>query len=444
MLLGNFIGTTANGSNDKNYANAIDGVFISFASNNAIGVEWVLQPDKTFVLGKIEGNTISNNNNDGIAINGGTSSFSNQILGNFIGTDGNGMFALPNTRNGIFIDNTDTNFIGSASPQFLSNGLNTARNVISGNGQAGIEVDGGTTGGGRTGPRNQIIVGNFIGTTKNGDAQLANGVVGIFLNNSPRNLIGGEVNSSSGTNDLSRNIISGIDQSSLISDVSTVGIQIFGGQSDNNFVLGNFIGTDVTGTRDFGNTIGVFINNSPNNTVGDLNGPNVISGNDDANVLVFGVGAKDNLISYNIIGLNAADNAPLTGLMNPRPDQSNPLDQFDPRSSIGVEVSQAFHPTIDHNDVSGNRVGIEIIGNGSLIVPQDAASLANDFKVVFGEVGQIDITQFVGAFSVVTSNSSAPISTPIRTSCLRPFSTRTVRARVFWSPMSAFPSSVHT
>ena len=123
-----------------------------------------------------------------------------------------------------------------------------------------------------------------------------------------------------------------------------------------NFVQGNFIGTDARGIEDSGNTIGVFINNAPFNTIGGaftfmngvthqtqtLPGNNLISGNDQADVLVFGNGASDNLISNNIIGLNSADNMPLMFLANPNPNQSDPFDLNDPRTSVGVEINNSF------------------------------------------------------------------------------------------------------
>jgi hypothetical protein len=78
-------------------------------------------------------------------------------------------------------------------------------------------------------------------------------------------------------------------------------------------IVGNFIGTDPTGTTSLANGgDGIFLATS-NNFVG---GPvaadaNVLSGNTGSGVLVFQAGATENIIEGNYIGSNAADTAAL-------------------------------------------------------------------------------------------------------------------------------------
>lgn len=111
----------------------------------------------------------------GIALSQGTG---NVIQGNLIGTDATGTAASPNLNSGVQIDNTSLgNTIGGPAA--------TARNVISGNGGAGIFLGGSS---------NNQIIGNFIGTDISGAVALANGTGGVNSNGSSNNnLIGGTV-----------------------------------------------------------------------------------------------------------------------------------------------------------------------------------------------------------------------------------------------------------
>jgi CSLREA domain-containing protein len=97
--------------------------------------------------------------------------------------------------------------------------------------------------------------------------------------------------------------------------IKGLAINLFGGNSisigypgedtEDNRVVGNFIGTDSSGTLDRGNGAGVALISDPGtagNTVGGSRpaGRNLISGNDMSGVLI--VGARDNAIFGNLIG----------------------------------------------------------------------------------------------------------------------------------------------
>jgi uncharacterized repeat protein (TIGR01451 family) len=174
----------------------------------------------------------------------------NAIVGNYLGTNAVGMAALPNGRAGVDIRAGDNNTIG---------GLTAAdRNVISGNSVDGIFLF-------NSGPRGNIVVGNYIGTAANGTTPLGNSVAGIEAQFSNNNLIGG-------TTAAARNVISG-----NMGD----GIRLTVGASANR-VQGNYIGTDVTGTVTRANRdSGIFIENSSLNTIGGAAAAqrNLISGN---------------------------------------------------------------------------------------------------------------------------------------------------------------------
>ena len=82
---------------------------------------------------------------------------------------------------------------------------------------------------------------------------------------------------------------------------------INGTTTTGNLVLGNFIGTNLNGTKAVPNgDDGVFIQDAPNNTVGGstTDGWNLISGNDFNGVELSGSGATGNLVQNDIIGLD--------------------------------------------------------------------------------------------------------------------------------------------
>ena len=261
-LEGNFIGTNPTGTTD--IANDTNGVFLSNASNTTIGGTTTAKR-----------NVISGNEVHGVAISG-SGATNNQVLGNFIGTDVNGMVDLANLDDGVFI-------YASANNNMVGGTATGSGNVISGNEDDGIDLDGALG--------NQVQ-GNFIGLNANGTAVLANLDDGVAVaEGSANNLIGGTVAGA-------RNVISGNDDEGIdISDPGTM----------NNLVQGNFIGTDVTGMLDLGNdTDGVCLNSAAtNNTIGGTTAAtrNVISGNDDEGVELQNAGTSGNLIQGNYIGV---------------------------------------------------------------------------------------------------------------------------------------------
>lgn len=91
------------------------------------------------------------------------------------------------------------------------------------------------------------------------------------------------------------------------------GVVINGLNASGNQVLGNYIGTDVTGTLDRGNTFaGVEIVGAPNNTIGGDAG-NLISGNNRRGVEITGNTATGNLVRRNSIHSNSGSGIDLGG-----------------------------------------------------------------------------------------------------------------------------------
>jgi CSLREA domain-containing protein len=285
LVLGNFIGTDANGTTALGNGNInrppsnSDGVLLSGGSNTVGGTT---PGDR---------NVISGNVNNGVEVSGS----GNLVQGNFIGTDVNGTTALGNggnsqfTSDGVFLSGASNTIGGTAAG---------AGNLISGNASEGVEIRG-------SGASANVIQGNFIGTDVTGTAALQNFEFGVVILDASNNTIGG------GT-PQARNLISG--------NGLGVDIEAQFSQATSNLVQGNFIGTDVTGTKALANngpgvTIGGF-GPASNNTIGGTTAGegNVISGNFDG-IDIFGATVPtNNLVQGNFIGTNATGTAALPNI----------------------------------------------------------------------------------------------------------------------------------
>jgi len=139
----------------------------------------------------------------------------------------------------------------------------------------------------------------------------------------------------------------------IVNRSSNSGIVISGSGATGNRVVGNYIGTDSSGTQKLGNGIsGVRIANAPNNTVGGATAAerNVISGNANG-VIIFddnGGNATDNKVTGNYIGTDK-NGATLLG-----------------NTAYGVRIANASNNTIggtigaSRNVISGNANGVVI------------------------------------------------------------------------------------
>jgi IPT/TIG domain/S-layer homology domain len=202
------------------------------------------------------------------------------IEGNFLGTDPTGLIASPNSF-GVLIDIGAMNVtVGGTTP--------ASRNVLSGN-TAGIGIGNGFDNGGS----GHHIQGNFIGTDATGAAALPNGIGISMHTNVSGSTIGGDT--AGARNVISGNTGSGVGVSGFLNDGTTTG----------NFVQGNYIGMDVTGSAPLGNGAdGIFVGGHAN-TIG---GGNPGEGNVIAANLANGinlVGGDGCIIKGNLIGTDA-------------------------------------------------------------------------------------------------------------------------------------------
>ena len=357
IIQGNFIGTDASGT--AALKNTIYGIYIGGNSiNNLVGG---IEPGS--------GNIISGGHVRGISISGTTAS-NNRVLGNFIGTDISGTVALGN-EDGIRISDAPNNIIG---------GTETGEsNVISGNNVFGIVISNSSATG------NQIL-GNKIGTDLSGTVALGNGTTGIFVGSSASgNIIGGTTTGAG----------------NLISSNSHRGIQVSDGAS-NNQILGNFIGTDVTGTVDLGNGgDGIMIHSAPDNIIGGTasGARNLISGNDDDGVSVLAASATGNQIIGNYIGtdlngVNAIGNFRGVQIADaPGNTIFSNLIHHNTIEGVLIQTSGAVNDTLTQNSITANGDGLSEKG----IIVRDGAN----YNIAAPIITDVTISQ-------VTGTSTAP------------------------------------
>ncbi len=328
-----YLGLKSDGTNAAPNFNA--GIFFQFgAHNNFIGGIYATQR-----------NVISGNSYYGVLIND-TNSDANVILGNYLGLDASGRFAVPNGYSGVGIwDGPHGTVVGGTNAG--------AGNVLSGNGQYGIYLSDANVSG-------TTIQGNFIGTdfigsnsVPNGDA-ITNSYAGIgIFSGANGNLIGG-------TNALARNLISGN---------TNVGVYLAGAGVTNNVIEGNYIGLNISGTAALPSQgYGIYlIGGASGNTVGGASpgALNAISGNRLYGVFISDPGTSNNLVENNFIGTSAAG--------------TNAV----PVSNIGVGI---------FNGATANVIGAGNVISGNLQYGVDISDPGTSNNVVLGNLIGTDVT----------------------------------------------------
>ncbi|HEX7334391.1 MAG TPA: SBBP repeat-containing protein [Pyrinomonadaceae bacterium] len=320
VIQGNYIGVDATGTVMRRNSR---GILLSNSSNNLIG--------GTTAAAR---NVISGNNFSGIEL-GGSGNF---IQGNFIGTNAAGTAAI-NELGGTGIEISSSpfinNIIGGAEPG--------AGNLISGNGN-GI----------RTNAPGTVIQGNLIGTDVTGTQAIPNGGgIDAVANNIT---IGG-------LTPAARNIISANGQ----------GVRLGGGGT---IMMGNYIGTDITGTVALGNSTGVVAGGQAL-VGGTLPGArNIISGSSSTNVMLgFNNSGSTALLqgnyigtdvtgtkalSSNAVGISIEDNNHLVG--GTAPGAGNLISG----NRIGIQLGGLSTAAPMGNTIRGNLIGLDAAGTGAV------------------------------------------------------------------------------
>lgn len=361
IIRGNFIGTNAAGTaalhqpggiglNSSQFTGNIVGGTAAGAGNLISGNEFALQANGSGTI----------------------------IQGNLIGTDVTGTKKIPNT-NGVQVFGTNI-LIGGLTPG--------ARNIISGNTGDGVFVRG----------AGSKVQGNYIGTDITGTLALGNNGNGV---------VAGENALVGGPEPEARNIIAAN---------GNLGNVVLGFNNSGNaaVVQGNYIGTDVTGTRVLGGAPAGINIISNNNVIGGTvaGARNLISGNAVGIQIgsVFSSSPVGSVIQGNIIGLNALGTGPLpntqqgiaiAGGVNSviGGTQSGAANQIAFNGGPGITVTAGTGNSIRGNSIfSNNGLGIDLGTSG--VTANDGAD---------PDTGPNNLQNFPVITSVVSSANSVTI-----------------------------------
>lgn len=321
LVVGNLIGIDDDGTTPR--PNATNGIRITQGANRNI----------------VQNNLISGNGGDGIRIDRvGANSHSNVLRSNWIGTDLDGIEAVPNGGNGVTIDDCTSNTLGreAEGEPFL----------IVGNAGHGIEI---------VGPEaaHNSITDVFIVKNEGDGVHIGRGA--------NHNIIGGG-------HDQKPNTISG-NQGNGIGIAESDGLV-----PHDNQVLYNFIGTSDDVTEALPNERnGVLVENARDNRIG-LAGrmlpETVIAGNLECGVKISGPNATGNIVSGNYIGLNPGGTKPIpnrgdgirlvNGAHNNRigADHLYTTNIISANSGNGIYLGAEGGAPARSNNVQGNFIGI--------------------------------------------------------------------------------------
>ncbi|GAC1387371.1 MAG: hypothetical protein NVS1B7_1500 [Candidatus Saccharimonadales bacterium] len=375
---GNYIGTDVTGS----YAigNGGDGVLLNHPAGTAVATG-NLFGDLTGTTpgGACTGacNLISGNVANGLGLwHNGTSN--STVSGNYIGTNAAGTGAIANGNIGVEVNETPNNTVGGTTPN--------ARNILSGNGGAGVFLTGASSTG-------NIVAGNYIGTNSAGTFGIGNKKMGIGIGSSPgavganSNTIGGTTGTTPGTACTGAcNLISGNGQN---------GIFMTGSECGGHIIVGNYIGINAQGAAAIGNASdGIGILNTPNTQIGNgtTAGKNIIGSNGSNGIIVVGGGSTGNRIDLNTVGYSGFGN-----------------------TASGVATSYAINTAILRNSIYANGIlGIDRNNNGS--VDQNTLNGASNFPNVYAARTKAGVSKIGGQFNS-SPNSSFQVDFFYSTGC---------------------------
>ena len=349
-----YVGLAADGTA---LGNARDGIRIeSTSSNNKIGLN---ESEASGVVG----NVISANGGNGITVAGGSG---NVFVANRIGTDATGSNDLGNAENGIhltagttantiggtvYVDsatgdvNNPTGNKGTTTPVFVIPPLG---NQISANGMNGVLID--------SGSENNVLNGNFIGTTASGNGDLGNTLDGVLISGADGNsLIGCAFvdNPFVYYNVLSGNGGNGLHVTN--SDNVVVQANFFGVGADNATLVGNDANGILVDGDSQGTTVGGVI------PLGNVSGGNKLNG-------IYVTDTASDFVTFNTFGgLFAFQGAAPNGLNGVKIDSIGGGNEL--RTNVlsgnlrnGIEISGNARDVL----IDPNIAGLDTVGNAKL------------------------------------------------------------------------------
>jgi hypothetical protein len=418
-IAGNYVGTNVSGS-----AALPNGY--GFVVTNSFGPS---DPTGTTIGGTAAGagNVISGNSNNGIDLAIGSTT----VAGNIVGLNPTGATAVPNSGTaGVYLSGAASAVIGGVSA--------ASRNIISGNGQEGIESTF-TTG-------TITVQNNYIGTDITGTVRRGNQFAGVYLSSITgavidSNVISGnsvccggnqmQVDSTEGaqiTNNLigfrpdGSTLITGADtglsmNSTVDTTVSgnTIGgntsYGIYAGSTDNLVITNNKVGTDIGGTLARGNGTGIQVDSSSQAVIGASGAGNLVSANTTYGIVLSSTvdsSVKANRVGTDVTGANALNNGLTTVWLN----NSSRIDVGGTSAGDGNVIGGVppacceagiYLSSADDNRILGNRVGVNAVGG----------PLANNWVGIYvdsgSDVNQIGDGTSAGA-NLIANNADAGIA----------------------------------
>ncbi len=338
VIAGNYIGSNETGISGKGNYNGIE--LLSGAWHNLIGGS--TPADRNIISGNLYAGLRMADANRNI------------ITGNYVGIDRTGSAAVPN-YDGITAE-------GNAWGNRIGGTTIAERNIASGNSAYGIDIFGaGCTG--------NTILGNFVGTDKSGSFAIPNTYGVLFDDRSNNNIIGGSTPGSG----------------NLISGNTAFGAYFYNNGTNTNYLLGNLVGTDITGTLAIPNETGVWIDGA---AYGNMVDSNVVSGNSGYGITIVATFTKYNIITRNLIGTDITGQHPLgnglDGILIAMGPSSNLVGgsvrdantiAWNRKSGVAVESDKSLYNRISCNRIYGNALmGIDLFPEG--ITLNDPGNLA--------------------------------------------------------------------
>lgn len=388
-IFGNFVGTNADGYNDL--GNGRDPAYTDHWTGNGININASnhlqvggLQPQERNLVAGSEGGDVYFGNEEGDP----NPSEHNKVQGNYIGVARDGVTALPagyqfGAGNGILSGNSQHDLIGGTQPG--------AMNVIASSYEFGVSF--------RNNDHHSRVEGNLIGTDYTGTQAMphalgaghaAGGVhIGAITEGSESHNI-----TVGGSEPAMRNVISGNAHN------GNPGAGGFGAHQGayNIHVEGNYIGVDITGNvalANDSNGLG-FTTDSAEPTVNNTAINNVISGNGDFGVAIFG--ATNSHLYGNTIGLGADG---VTELSNTNEavhidnangtvfgDQARPNKIFAGDDYDAMRFQFSDNVSLGYNVITRAKNGISLSGDDAVITG-NTINASQDAIVVNGSSNEL-------------------------------------------------------
>ncbi|QDT08737.1 ELWxxDGT repeat protein [Stieleria marina] len=382
-------GSTIQGLSFTGFAN--DGIEISGGSGHTVTGNWLgIDTSENIIgnrfglkVGNSTGNTVHDNvisGNTGTGVFVSPTAIGNTLTENKVGTDSTGNAARPNAGAGMNLIGTD-NFV--------------VDNQLSGNDKQGLIVSG----------SGNTVQGNLVGTNAAGSTALGNGAFGIAVQ-SDSNLIGGDSSAGQG------NVISGNTRQGLLLN-----------NADNNIVLGNLVGVDITGLSSIANTsYGIYVLNSDGNQIGgsSVDQANVVSGNGGSGVAF--ANSQNNTLTGNKIGTDESgqiavgNNAFGVFLLAGSAGNVASGNQISGNVATGVGLigSDTTNNTVELNNIGFNHDLTSQLGNGTFAVLVSSPGNLIDTNTITGSLRGVVLTDVTATGNTVSNNSISGMSTGVQ------------------------------